>query len=141
MRALVKEGRKNPVIRELALSLIERHDQKDWQNEIRSLHAFVRDRIRYTRDIRGVETLQTPWATLDIRQGDCDDKSILLASLLESVGHPTRIVAVGFVPGTCSHVLVETRIGNKWIAAETTEPVQLGWYPRNVKTRFVAHVR
>ncbi len=103
------------------------------------LHRFVRDRIRYVRDVRGVETLHTPLALLQLGQGDCDDKATLLACLLESIGHKTRFAAVGFEPGRLSHVLTEARIGARWCPMETTEPVDMGWYPPGVKSRMVIH--
>lgn len=139
MRQLAREGKVDPPIRELALSIVKPNGQKDWIGEARALHEYVRDQIRYVRDINGVETLQTPEQTIRIGQGDCDDKSTLLAALLESIGHPTRFVAVGFRPGKYSHVLLETKIGGKWIAAETTEPVSLGWYPPRTRARMVIH--
>jgi len=138
MSGLVKEYKKALPIRTLALQLVKRNGQKDWLGEVRKIQEFVRDRIRYVKDIRGVETLQTPVKTLEFGQGDCDDKSTLVAALLESIGHPTRFVAVGF-SGQFAHVLVETKIGNKWIAVETTEPVGLGWFPPGVTMRMRWH--
>ena len=137
MRQLVRTYKKTLPIRNLAVSLVSQLRQKDWPGEIRALHAFVRDRIRYVRDIQGVETLHTPEKILSYGQGDCDDKSILLATLLASIGHPTRFVAVGFRPGIYQHVFVETRIGKNWIPLETTEPVNVGWSPKNIRARMV----
>jgi len=134
-----KKGKKSIVIRRTAQRLIANIPEKAWLREVKALHAFVRDKIRYTKDIRGVETIHSPEKILEFGQGDCDDKSILLASLLESIGHPTRFVAVGFRPSSYSHVLVETRIGNKWLPLETTERVNVGWYPKGVKIRLVRH--
>jgi transglutaminase-like putative cysteine protease len=131
MSGLVKSAKSTLPVRLLALRLVRRNGQKDWPGEVRDIHAFVRDGIRYVKDVRGVETLQTPEKTLELGQGDCDDKSTLVAALLESIGHPTRFVAVGF-NGQFAHVLVETKIGTKWVAVETTEPVAVGWFPKNV---------
>lgn len=139
MRDLVRAYKKNVPIRELAVRLVRGRNQKDWAGEIRSLQSFVRDRIRYVKDINGVETLHTPPKILAQKSGDCDDKSILLATMLESIGHPTRFIAIGLFPGSFSHVLVETKIGNRWIPLETTEPVNAGWYPANVANRMVVH--
>ncbi len=139
MRQFTRQGKRQYSIRELALSLVRRNGHKDWFGEIRDLHHFVRDKIRYIKDIRGIETLATPEKTLEIGQGDCDDKSVLLATLLESIGHPSRFVAVGFKPGIYSHVLVESKIGNRWIALETTEPVSTGWFPPGVVSRMVVY--
>lgn len=131
MRRLTREFKKNIVIRELALSLVKNEKPKDWINEIRRLYEFVRDDIRYVRDIQGVETLATPLKTLEYAQGDCDDKAVLLAALLESIGHPTQFIALAFNQMGFSHVIVETRLGRQWIALETTEDVDLGWKPPN----------
>lgn len=136
MRQLTRQGKKYFPLRELALSLVENLNQKDWYGEIRALHTYVRDNIRYVKDINGIETVAQPQITVEMGQGDCDDKSVLLATLLESIGHPTRFVAIGFKPGHYSHVLVESKVGEKWIPLETTEPVSVGWYPKGVITRM-----
>lgn len=140
MRALVRDGKKSLIIRNLVLSEISGLKQKDFIGEIKKIHSFVRDRIRYVKDIRGVETLQTPEKTLEFGQGDCDDKSVLVATLLEAIGHPTRLVAMGFRNG-CGfcHVYVETKIGSKWVGVETTEPVKFGWTPPNTTSRMVIY--
>jgi len=136
MRQFTRDGKRQYPIRDLALSLVRRNKPKDWFGEVRDLHHYVRDKIRYVRDINGIETLATPENTLKIGQGDCDDKSILLATLLESIGHPSRFVALSFEPGIYSHVLVESKIGDKWVSLETTEPVETGWYPPGVMNRM-----
>lgn len=129
MTAIVRSYKKSMPVRNMAITLIAGCQQKDWACEVKSVHAFVRDRVRYVNDITDVETVQTPDITLQNRAGDCDDKSTLLAALLESIGHPTRFVAIGFEPTIYSHVYVETRIGDNWIPLETTEPVEAGWSP------------
>lgn len=140
MRQIVREYRKHPTVRELALKLTSNNRQNDTVADVKSLHAFVRDSVRYVNDTRQVETLQTPLATLELQAGDCDDKSILLASLLESIGRPARFAAVGFQPGSFSHVLVEVKFGTKWIPLETIKNVPAGWFPANVKSKMVIFV-
>lgn len=103
--------------------------------EVRALFDFVQNNIRYVRDVNGVETIQTPLKTLEYGAGDCDDKSTLLAAMLESLGHETRFHAMGFRPGNVEHVLLEVNIpGKGWVPLETTEPVKMGWIPRGIKT-------
>lgn len=136
MRKFVREGKVKPVIRELAFSLTNHLPPKDWVGEVRAIHEFVRDRIRYVKDITDVETVAWPEYTLQKGAGDCDDKVVLAASLLESIGHPTRLVAIGFHPGVYSHVYLETKIGPRWISVETTEPVNVGWQPSGVRARM-----
>ena len=138
MRALVETGRTNPIIRQTAHNLIVNLPQKDFLGELRALHAFVRDTIRYTRDTNNIETISFAEETLNRGHGDCDDKSVLLASLLEAIGFKTRLAAVGFGRSGFHHVLVEVFHDGEWVPAETTEPVELGWHPRGVKRRMVA---
>jgi len=138
MRKFVNEYKINIIVRELALSLIKNLNQKDFKAELNALFNYVQNSIRYTLDINGVETIQTPVKTLEYGQGDCDDKAVLLATLLESIGHRTRFYAVGFQPKNISHVLLECNINGEWIALETTEPVPMGWTPPNVTTKRYA---
>jgi transglutaminase-like putative cysteine protease len=126
MRQLVREGRKHPEIRAQALTLVDGLPSKAYRREAAMLYEFVRDQIRYTRDVHTVETLYQPQITLADRHGDCDDKVVLLASLLESIGHPTRFVAIGLQGGPFSHVYLETRIGAQWLAMDPTEPWPFG---------------
>jgi transglutaminase-like putative cysteine protease len=130
MKKLVKQYKKSLPIRQLAVELTNGFKQKDYIAEIRAVHKFVRDRIRYVKDIRGVETVQTPLKTLEIGSGDCDDKATLAGALLEALGHRTRFVAIGFRPGIFQHVYLETTVNspslNQWLALETTEPWPLG---------------
>lgn len=139
MKQFAREGKTDTAVRVTAARLVQGCDQKDYACEVQTLHAFVRDQIRYLNDVDGVETVQTPFVTLQIRAGDCDDKSTLLAALLMSIGHPCRFQAIGFEPNVYAHVYVETKIGARWISLETTEPVEVGWEPnpKIVQARMV----
>lgn len=134
MSELVKAGKKNDTIRAKATLLVQSLPPKDRLAEIRALFSFVQNYIRYVRDIRNVETLHYPEQILAQQFGDCDDKAILLASLLEAIGHPTRFVAVAFTPGMFSHVFTDTRIGsgNKWLSLDPTEMKPMGWRPPGI---------
>ena len=129
MARLARLGKRMFAVHRAALARTRQCNQKDYACEAAALHQFVRDSIRYVQDPIDVERIQSPDKTLELAAGDCDDKAILLASLLESIGHPTRFIAIGFEPGVFSHVYVETKIGDVWTAAETTEPVEFGWEP------------
>lgn len=137
MARLARAGKKSLPVRLAAQQLTNHLPQKDWLAEVAELHRFVRDRIRYVRDVRGVETVQAPERTLQLKSGDCDDKATLLAALLESIGHPARFHAIGFRRGHFSHVFPETRIGRRWLALETTEPWEVG---ESAADRAAAHL-
>jgi len=67
----------------------------------KALYYFVRDELNYVSDPSAFEYVKGPLESLQSTAGDCDDASVLLASLLGSVGIKSRFV---FVPG---HVYVE----------------------------------
>lgn len=137
MGRLVKQYKTVPVIRELALKITRSLPNKSWSGEATAVQEWVRDNIRYVRDVAGVETLQSPVQTLRLRQGDCDDHATLTASLLATIGHPTRFVAIGFSKGHFAHVLTQTKVGTKWLPLETTENWAFGEIPKNVAQSIV----
>ena len=119
MSKVVRQYKTNKTVRETALSIISDLPEKNFTNEARYIHSWVRDHIRYAKDVRGVETLQTPVKTLELMQGDCDDQTILFCALMESVGHKTRMLAVAtHGRAEFSHVFPETNIGGRWVACE-----------------------
>lgn len=134
MSQLVNQYKANPIIRRVAVAACGNilANNKDYKNQAKSIFSFVQKRIGYIRDIRGVETIQTPLYTLQSKSGDCDDKSTLLATLLECVGFPTRFFAMGFSEGVYSHVICEVKITGKWIALDATENKPMGWLPPNI---------
>lgn len=141
MSDFVKAYRTNPDIRAYAENLIADVPGKNYVGEARAIHRFVRDNIRYTMDVRDVETLKNPLYTLQSGQGDCDDKATLACTLLESIGHPCRFVAIGYgAPGHFDHVYAETKIGPRWIALETTEPVDFGVKPMSPDSLMIEHI-
>jgi len=136
MRNIVRASLRSPdmEVRRRAIQIVDRLPSKDFEAELRAVWDWVDRRIRFVRDIRGVETLQTPERTLEIGAGDCDDHSILLAALLENLGFETRFHAMGFAPGMFSHVLTEARINGQWVPLETTvKGAYIGWYPPGIK--------
>lgn len=143
MSKLVKAYKKSLLIYLKSREIIQSVLGKDHVGEMRAVQEWVKDNIRYTRDIRGVESVQTPVKTLEIMQGDCDDQSVLVASLLESIGHKTRFMAMGFAPNKYSHVFTQSRIGSKkgpvWLSIETTEPVDIGWKPPRIASKMVVY--
>lgn len=133
MSRLTRHFKKDIQIRSLAQSIIsDVPGHKNWTSQIKALHNYVQSNVQYIRDIRGVETLATPLQTLKTMQGDCDDQAVLLASLLESIGHPTRFVAMKLSTfGPYVHVYTETKIGSNWYPLETTEKFPPGYPMKN----------
>lgn len=141
MVKLVRQWRKDPGIWKLSRQLTQRVPSKDFRGEVETLFSWVKTHIRYVHDVNEVETLATPKATLEVKAGDCDDMAVLLASLLESVGHPTRFIALAFNASLFSHVLTETRIGSTWLPLDpTVASATVGWKPSDATRIMVAHI-
>lgn len=128
----VKDDLKRPQLRALATqilneSFIRAKNQKD---EALALYDFVVSTVRYQKDPIGIETVQSPLATVKIGAGDCDDQVGLMAGLALSVGIPVRLRVVGYSPENFIHIFCELLIDGEWLAADTTEPNRgLGWRP------------
>lgn len=138
---MTRKGRKNLGVRTVAMRLVRELPPKAFSDQVVELFRFVQKRIRYVHDVREVETLQDPAYTLTEGQGDCDDMSMLLASMLESIGHPTRFVALALDNGPFSHVITETRLGEKWLPLDpTVSYAYVGWAPPGVTNRIVWNV-
>lgn len=130
MRDLVNQYKTNPDIRQSAVSIIYMTPERFELSEVTALFEYVRDHIRYVRDIVGVETVMTPDKTLHARIGDCDDQTLLLAALLESVGYITRFVVSGYSDvRALEHVYLQVLVNGMWISADPTEHEPLGYAP------------
>lgn len=135
-------------VRTLAQQLVQACTENDKRCEAATCHAFVRDSIRYVRDIRNKETIQFPEQTLQLRSGDCDDKALLLSALLESIGFATRFCAVKTNGSPVySHVMTQVLVPEMgWTSAEVipidgrTEKAPFGWFPPDATCFMLAHV-
>ena len=135
MQQLARAGALNRIVRETAIDVIRNAGTAphDTPGELAALFAFVRDRVRFTGDIVGVETLQAPHYTLRVMAGDCDDRAVLLVALARSVGIQSslkfRVIAANpNRPGTYSHVYVVANVRGKDFALDPTYPSsRMGW--------------
>lgn len=115
MRQIARLRSRHPLVRELALRILQVAgvQSQNYYDEARAIGDYVRNKVRYVRDIQGVETLIDPVTLIDqLRrgeaQGDCDDMSLLIAALLLSVGHSPYFRIVKYrkdAPGY-SHIYV-----------------------------------
>lgn len=108
MRGVSLEASKDPRLRQLGIRIVADFDPRNDRKRAGALLRWVQDQIRYVRDIRKCETIQTPQRTLLWKAGDCDDFSSLIAALLLALG----FVHVAFVAqkrepqGSYRHVFV-----------------------------------
>jgi hypothetical protein len=123
MRQLIDAGKKDPTIHETAAWIIRCAHVRayDWMGEVKAIGKWVGRNIRFTRDVYGKETLHAASDILRLRIGDCDDFTILICSLLGTVGVKTRIVTISNHmedPGQFSHVYPEALVNDQWIPVD-----------------------
>jgi Transglutaminase-like superfamily len=106
-------------------------------------HAFVKGRVRFEPEEE--ETFQTPTATFQRGEGDCDDSSRALVALAHAAGIPGRYVYF-LQAGQPAHVVAQLWDGPvpsgalpedspAWMWAETTIDADFGEHP------FTAYAR
>lgn len=122
MRRLIEQGKKDPVIRELAARIITSAGIPafDFVGESRAIYDWVRANLRFTRDVYGVETLQAAREIVRLGIGDCDDFTVLICSLLGTIGHRTRIVTISKPEDekNFSHVFPQDNLNGAWITLD-----------------------
>lgn len=121
MLRLIFTGKKNPDVHELAAGIVRSLPAYDDLATTRAIGEWVGSNVRFTSDVVDAETLHAAPDILRLRIGDCDDFTILICSLLETVGIPTRIITVSTYnedPSQFSHVYPEAQVNGEWIAVD-----------------------
>lgn len=129
MRQLVAEGKADPLVLRTAVALIVGVPTRDQRGEVAAIFDYVRGSVRYVRDPVGLESVADPATVLRRMVGDCDDKSTLLAAMLESVGYPCRFVMAGYDGGDFSHVYLQCHFSGDWHDLDATELGPVGYAP------------
>ncbi len=135
---------RRPQLRLLATRIAQSYGagNKDQMSEARAIYQQVSSAVRYQKDPIDIETVQSPEATWQIRAGDCDDHSGLVAGLAMALGIPARFRVVGHSPDRMLHIFPELFIDGKWYPADTTEPRRgFGWRPPKFPTERVYNIK
>lgn len=133
----VREGVQDGRMRKLALDITKSCPERDGLCEAKAIYDYVKRNVRYTGDIapiawedgsvEGVDLYQSGARTLEFAGGDCDDQSILVATLLALNGITPRLrVMKESKRDDWSHIypgaLLPKLSGEKFIAIDTTLP-------------------
>ena len=146
LRKISEHAGLNPTLATLAVDIFKKYNvsPRDYKKQAEALLHWVQNNIYYVNEPR--ERLQEPTYTLRVGYGDCDDMTLLLAALCESVRLEYRFVLAGkingkvdrwiegtpYKEGRWSHIYLI--IGyppfkpKKWVYAEPTiKTAKLGW--------------
>ena len=147
---IIRASYVNPYVRRFAEKIIEGVPVNDKVEEVRAIHKFVSQKVRYTKDPYGMEYLQTPPTLLKMIEqgekpaGDCDDMTMLSLSLLKSVGFPVAVKVTSYSPdGRFAHIyglVYLNKIG--WMPVECVRgDYPLGWEAPNATRQIESEVR
>jgi hypothetical protein len=143
MAQLTNESIAQSQFREAALQIIGTVNAANQAGAIIGIREFVRSHMRLVADpgelLIKPDRLLRDIYTQGWTAGDCDDASMLTASLLGSIGFNVRFRAIGpRGDGSYEHVFCEVlRPANppKWVAIDTTVTyVHGGWYRNGART-------
>lgn len=94
LRGMAKEYGMDPRMRHFVISqVIPGVQNRDYAGQASALLTWVQRNIRYVNEPG--EIIQTPFVTMDVGYGDCDDLAVLLASMAESIKLEWRFVLGG----------------------------------------------
>jgi len=134
---LVYRSVQDPEMRKLALQITSSCPERDGECEAQAIYDFVKQNIRYTGDVapiqfpggdvEGIDLYQSARRTVEMSGGDCDDQSILIATLLALNGITPRLrVMKESASEDFSHVFpiagLPKNSPTSWIALDTTLP-------------------
>ena len=117
----------DPLMAELAALLTASVDSTAYYDIADNALAFVQSVVAYAPDPSGVEYPRYPVETLVERIGDCEDSSILYASLLRTLGHGAVIAGVDTSgSGVANHMVVFVPVGDDFAARLTRQGFESG---------------
>lgn len=134
MRKIIIASAKNYDVIQFARDIVQYQPAKNQTAEVTAIYDYIRNKTRYIRDPQGTEHIQTPLVAIDtiknhqIFQGDCDDMTVLVLSLLKSIGYPVMLISAGYGKDKrLSHVYgavqMKDNTGTHWTIIE---PIKLG---------------
>ena len=135
----LNEGKRSARVRQIASDILTAKNaeggwevaERDWDGELAAAFKYVRDNVRYTRDIHDVELFQKPDRNLELKLGDCDDITILLGSILGNIGYPALIRVIGTDNQDFHHVYLCAGIPphdpKKWVPLDASQDHGPGW--------------
>jgi len=100
----------------------------------RAVQQYAQEHVKFFRE--RPERFASPLRTIQWGFGDCDDKSILIASVLRSFRVPVRLAFIRYRQPTLdggskriSHVYPQVKLKGQWLALESVHPWPMGKDP------------
>ena len=106
--------------------------ERDWMGELDAIYNFVRANVRYSHDVTGIDTYQSPLRTLQAHGGDCDCLTTLIAALCKMVGYSVKARVIK-TTGSDDWNHVYCMVGlppprpTRWVAMDASVGKKAGW--------------
>ena len=144
---LIWKGVQDPRNRKLALEITRQCPERDGECEAQAIYRAIKRRVRYSGDVapvkmghsgptESVDLYQGAHRTWEIGAGDCDDASILAATLLALNGITPKLRVTAQSPGgPWTHIYTLAGVPKnrpaKWLSIDTTLPGDK-WFGREL---------
>lgn len=138
LQDLTWQSVQDPRMRKLALEITSGCAARDGNCEAKAIYDWIRKNIRYTGDVapikqghrgpyEGVDLFQSAYRTTEFGGGDCDDHSVLAATLLTLNGISARFRVTARAPkAEFSHIYTMAGLPkmspDSWVAVDSTLP-------------------
>lgn len=135
MRLLIKAGRADQKVVYLVRIIARDLAGRDFDGIAHTIYNWIVDRVKYQRDPEGVEWLQDVEVTLRMKTGDCDDFTVLGASMLGALGIKSRIKIAKAGAPVWNHVYLEYYSPKRgiWVPFDASEKKYVGWEAENIQ--------
>lgn len=117
-------GLRNPQTLYIARQVTRGCQARDALCELRAIYQFIVKNVRYTGDIKGVDTFSAPLRTLQMGGEDCDGHAGLAAALAIANGFAAKVRITSNHGLTWDHIYAMAGLpkgrAESWIALDTT---------------------
>lgn len=139
IRDLTEKGKRDPQIYAFARRAVNQRCGDRWCTpeknnlaEVKAMFGAIRNNVRYTSDIRGIDSYQKPKHTLGLRGGDCDDFTSISCASLESIGIPCAFKAIRLKGSPeFNHIYALAGLPRarptRWIPFDASVNMPVGW--------------
>ena len=149
IKDLIVQGSRSFPVRRKASEIVTLQESRDTTGEITQIYNWLRSHVPFRQDPHALELLETPERAIEeIERNagyglDCDGMTIVAGALLQSLGHPIRLILTGNRPAHFDHIYLEaySRNGAKWIPVDLAMPQEgIGWSLANPAARAVVEL-
>jgi transglutaminase-like putative cysteine protease len=120
----------HPLLVDWAAKLIKKYKVPERNDRalVQAVLSYSQDHIKFFRE--RPERFSSPLRTIQMGLGDCDDKSIFIATILRTFRIPVRLVFLRFKSAEngqfVSHVYPQAKIDGQWISLESVHKWDMG---------------